>query len=46
MHVVKGDTVVVISGDDRGKTGRVLQVLTDKKKVLVEGVNFVKKHSK
>lgn len=46
MHVVKGDTVVVISGDDRGKTGRVLQVLPDKGKVLVEGINFVKRHSK
>lgn len=46
MHVVKGDTVVVISGDDRGKTGRVLQVLPAKKLVLVEGINFAKRHSK
>ena len=46
MHVVKGDTVIVVSGDDRGKTGRVLAVFPDKKRVLVEGINFAKKHSK
>lgn len=46
MHVVKGDSVMVIAGDDRGKTGRVLRVYPGKGLVLVEGVNFVKRHSK
>jgi len=43
-HVKKGDTVKVLAGDDKGKTGRVLQVLLSESRVLVEGVNFVKKH--
>lgn len=42
----KGDFVVVIQGKDRGKKGRVIQVLPDKEKVLVEGINFVKRHSR
>jgi large subunit ribosomal protein L24 len=46
MHVAKNDTVVVISGDDRGKKGRVLAVFPGKKQVLVEGINFAKKHTK
>ena len=46
MHVAKGDTVIVIAGEDRGKRGRVLAVFPDKKRVLVEGINFAKKHSK
>jgi len=46
MHVVKGDTVVVIAGDDQGKTGRVLRVFPKKGTVLVEGINYVKRHSK
>jgi large subunit ribosomal protein L24 len=45
-RVVKGDTVLVVSGEDRGKTGRVLAVLEDKQRVLVEGVNFVKRHTR
>ncbi len=43
FHVKRGDTVMVISGKDKGKTGIVKQVFTDKGKVLVEGVNMVKK---
>ena len=43
-RIVKGDTVLVISGDDRGKTGRVVKVLHEKQRVLVEGVNLVKRH--
>ena len=43
-RIVKGDTVLVISGDDRGKTGRVVRVLHEKQRVLVEGVNLVKRH--
>jgi len=42
----KNDSVIVISGDDRGKTGRVLKVLRDKDRVIVEKVNFVKRHTK
>ena len=45
-RLVKGDTVLVVSGDDRGKTGRVLAVFADKQRVLVEGVNFVKRHTR
>lgn len=46
LHVKKGDTVIVISGDDRGKTGKVLEVSPKEGKVIVEGVNKVKKHVK
>jgi large subunit ribosomal protein L24 len=46
VHVKKDDTVQVLAGDDRGKTGRVLEVLPDKGKVIVEGVNRVYKHLK
>jgi large subunit ribosomal protein L24 len=46
MRIAKDDTVKVIAGDDKGKTGRVLKVYVDKGRVLVEGVNFVKRHTK
>jgi large subunit ribosomal protein L24 len=46
MHFKKGDTVEVICGDDRGKRGRVLIVMTKKGKIVVEGVNRVYKHMK
>ncbi len=46
MHVKKGDTVVVLTGDTRGKTGRVLKVLPEKNKVIVEGLNFVMRHTR
>ena len=42
----KGDTVMVIAGDDRGKTGEVLEVIPAKMRALVEGINIVKKHTK
>ncbi len=42
----KNDNVVVITGRDRGKRGRVLRVLPDKNRLVVEGVNFVKRHTK
>jgi large subunit ribosomal protein L24 len=45
-HIKKGDTVFVNAGDDRGKTGKVLEVLTDKDRVIVEGINMVSKHTK
>jgi large subunit ribosomal protein L24 len=43
-HIKTGDTVVVIAGADKGKTGKVLRVLTDRDRVVVEGVNRVWKH--
>ncbi|MBE3591296.1 MAG: 50S ribosomal protein L24 [Firmicutes bacterium] len=46
MTVRKGDTVVVISGKDRGKRGKVLRVLPREERVVVEGVNIVKRHTK
>lgn len=44
--IVKSDTVVVLSGNDRGKTGKVLKVFPDKNQAVVEGVNMIKKHSR
>jgi large subunit ribosomal protein L24 len=46
MHVAKDDTVVVISGKDRGKMGRVLRVYPENRKVVVEHVNIVKRHTR
>jgi len=46
MHVKKNDQVMVISGANKGKTGRVLRVMLDKNRVVVEGVNMVKRHTK
>jgi large subunit ribosomal protein L24 len=45
-HVRKGDTVVVLSGKDRGKQGRVLRVNATKGTAIVERVNFTKKHTR
>jgi large subunit ribosomal protein L24 len=46
LHIKKGDTVKVIAGDDRDKTGKVLEVDAAKSRVVVEGVNIVTKHEK
>ena len=46
LHVRKGDMVVAIAGKDKGKTGNVLKVFPQKKRVVVEGINFVKKHTR
>src|SRR6186713_475127 len=46
LHVKKGDNVIVISGDDKGKKGRVLEVINATNRVLVEGVNIVSRHTK
>ena len=43
-HVRKGDLVMVIAGDDKGKTGEILRLFPDRGKVLVQGVNRVYKH--
>ena len=42
----KNDSVIVITGRDRGKRGRVLRVLPEKRRVIVEGVNFIKRHTR
>jgi large subunit ribosomal protein L24 len=44
MHVTKGDFVVVISGDDKGKRGKVLRASPRKQRVVIEGINIVKRH--
>jgi len=46
LHIKKGDTVYVNAGEDRGKTGRVLKVLIQKQRALVEGINMVSKSTK
>ncbi len=46
IKIRKGDMVQVIAGDDKGKTGRVLSVDAEKMRVVVEKVNFVKRHTK
>jgi large subunit ribosomal protein L24 len=45
-HIKRGDTVIVIAGSDKGRTGKVLRVLLDKDRVVVEGINRVWKHVK
>lgn len=46
FHIKKGDTVKVLSGNSRGKTGKILEVYTSKYKAIVEGLNMVTKHNK
>jgi large subunit ribosomal protein L24 len=46
MKVKKGDTVVVIAGKDKGARGKVIQAYPDTQRVLVEGVNRIKKHTR
>ncbi|WP_018476850.1 50S ribosomal protein L24 [Pontibacter roseus] len=46
LHVKTGDTVKVLAGDERGKTGRITAVNIEKQKVTIEGLNMVTKHSK
>ncbi|QNR23348.1 MULTISPECIES: 50S ribosomal protein L24 [Croceimicrobium] len=46
FHIKKGDKVVVLSGEDKGKEGTVLEMLPKKGKAIVEGINVVKKHKK
>ena len=46
MRIKKGDTVQVLSGNDKGKTGEVLQIIPKTEKVIVKGVNVRKKHVK
>lgn len=46
LHIKKGDTVYVIAGEDKGKTGRVLEVIPADQRAIVEGINLVSKHTK
>jgi len=46
MKIKKGDTVLVIAGKDKGAKGKVIQAYPDKDRVLVEGVNRIKKHTR
>ena len=46
LHIKKNDTVFVNSGEDKGKTGRVLKVFVKENRAIVEGINMVSKHSK
>ena len=46
IHIKKGDTVYVNAGNDKGKTGKVLSVMPDKDRAIVEGINMVSKHTK
>lgn len=46
LKIKKNDTVVVLTGEDKGKTGKVLKVLVDKQRAIVEGVNMVNKSAK
>lgn len=46
FHIKKGDSVKVIAGDDKGKSGKVLEIVVEKNKAFVEGINIVTKHQK
>ena len=46
LHIKKGDTVMIITGDSKGQQGKVLKVVTEKNRAIVEGVNLVSKHTK
>lgn len=46
LHIKKGDTVMVIAGDDLGSKGRVLEIIRKSERAIVEGVNVIKKHTK
>ncbi len=46
LHIKKGDVVYINSGEDKGKTGRVMKVFVDKQRAIVEGANMVSKHTK
>ncbi|MDD2199341.1 MAG: 50S ribosomal protein L24, partial [Bacteroidales bacterium] len=46
FHIKKGDTVIVIAGESKGRQGRVLEVFRNKDRAIVEGVNLISKHTK
>ncbi len=46
MHIKKEDQVQIITGDDKGKQGRVLKVYPEENRIIVEGINFIKRHTR
>ena len=46
IYIKKGDTVKILTGNDKGKTGKVLEIITSKYRAIVEGINMVTKHVK
>jgi large subunit ribosomal protein L24 len=46
FHVKKGDQVVVLAGKEKGKSGKIIHVMTDKQRVIVEGLQMIKRHTK
>ncbi|MCD8290497.1 MAG: 50S ribosomal protein L24 [Prevotella sp.] len=46
LHIKKNDSVIVLAGNDKGKKGKVLKVIVDKRRAIVEGVNMVSRHTK
>ena len=46
LHIKKDDTVIVLTGEEKGKTGKVLKVLVEKNRAIVEGINIVSKSAK
>jgi large subunit ribosomal protein L24 len=46
LHIKKGDTVKVIAGNDKGKSGKVLEIVVEKNRAIVEGINIMTKHEK
>ena len=46
MHIKKGDNVIIITGKDKGKRGKIINVLVRENKVIVEGANMMKKHQR
>ncbi|MRT91479.1 50S ribosomal protein L24 [Ancylomarina sp. 16SWW S1-10-2] len=46
LHIKKGDTVIINAGESRGQEGKVLEVIVDKQRAIVEGVNMMSKHTK
>jgi len=46
LHIKKGDSVIVISGEHKGQKGRVLEIIPHKQRAIVEGVNLISKHTK
>jgi len=46
QHVKKGDEVVVIAGTERGRRGKIIEVLTGKQRVIVEGIKMIKRHTR
>ena len=46
LHIKKGDTVIVNAGESKGQQGKVLEILVEKQRAIVEGVNIISKHTK